>query len=88
MIDKVNLNRLIGQVLETEKRVRKKETGEVGEIRGKEDIVQISDAVRKSLETDYEDITEKVKKIKEEIAKGTYEVSPEKIVEGFKKFFY
>jgi len=87
MIDKVNLNRLIGQVLETEKKVKKKETSEVQGVTGSSDVVEISDVARKALEADYEDISQKVKKIKEEIAMGTYEVNADKIVEGFKKFF-
>ncbi|EDP76530.1 flagellar biosynthesis anti-sigma factor FlgM [Hydrogenivirga sp. 128-5-R1-1] len=85
MIDKVNLNRLIGQALETEKKVKKKE--QVSEVQRNEDVVEISQTARKALEADYEDFSEKVKKIKEEIARGTYEVNPDKIVEGFRKFF-
>ncbi len=86
MIDRVNLNRLIGQALETEKKVKKKESTQVNEVR-QEDIVELSQTARKAMETDYEDLSQKVKKIKEEIARGTYEVNPEKIIEGFKKFF-
>ena len=87
MIDKVNINRLIGQALETDKRVKKKETSSANEVQRNEDIVEISNVARRALEADYEDLSEKVNKIKGEIAKGTYEVNPEKIVEGFKKFF-
>jgi len=85
MIDRVNLNRLIGQALEAGKRVRKKES--VSEVRRSEDVVEISEPARKALEADYEDLSLKVKKIKEEIARGTYEVNTEKIIEGFRKFF-
>jgi len=85
MIDKVNLSRLIGQALETEKRVKRKES--VSEVRGSEDIVEISEPVRRALEADYEDLSLKVKRIKEEIARGAYEVNAEKIIEGFRKFF-
>ncbi|NPA40933.1 MAG: flagellar biosynthesis anti-sigma factor FlgM [Aquificae bacterium] len=87
MIDRVNLNRLIGQALESDRRVKKKEVSKVEAPRVGEDIVEISDRARKALEMDYDDLTEKVKRIKSEIAKGTYEVNPEKIIEGFKKFF-
>ncbi len=86
MIDKVNLNRLIGQALETEKRVRKKEVPEVSEVQRKEDVVEISQEARKALEADFEDLSRKVKEIKEQIARGEYEVNAEKIVEGFRKF--
>ena len=86
MIDKVNLNRLIGQALETEKRVRKKEVPEVSEVQPKEDVVEISQEARKALEADFEDLSRKVQEIKEQIARGEYEVNAEKIVEGFRKF--
>jgi len=86
MIDKVNLNRLIGQALETEKRVRKKEVQEVSEVQRQEDVVEISEEARKALETDFEDLSRKVQEIKEQIARGEYEVNAEKIVEGFRKF--
>jgi len=87
MIDRVNINRLISQALETDKKVRRKEAAQVGEVSGSQDVVEISNAARKALEADYEDLSEKVKKIKGEIAKGTYEVNADKIIEGFKKFF-
>jgi anti-sigma28 factor (negative regulator of flagellin synthesis) len=86
MIDKVNLNRLIGQALETEKRVRKKETPGVSEVQRQEDVVEISKAAREALRTDYEDLSRKVAEIKEQIARGEYEVNTEKIVEGLRKF--
>ncbi len=86
MIDKVNLNRLIGQALETEKRVRKKEVPEVSEVQRKEDVVEISSAARQALETDYEDLSRKVKEIREQIARGEYEVNADRIIEGLRKF--
>lgn len=85
MIDRVSLNRLIGQALEAGKRVRRKES--VEEVQRSEDVVEISEAARKAMEADFEDLSLKVRKIKEEIARGTYEVNTEKIIEGFKKFF-
>lgn len=88
MIDRVNLNRLISQALETDKRIRRKE--EVAQTSGADnnrDIVDISEAARKALEVDYQDLSNKVKRLKEEISKGTYEVSADKIIEGLKKFF-
>jgi len=88
MIDRVNLNRLISQALETDKRIRRKE--EVAQTSGTDnnrDIVDISEAARKALEVDYRDLSNKVKRLKEEISRGTYEVSADKIIEGLKKFF-
>ena len=87
MIDRVNINRLISQALETEKKVKKKEVSQVGGVSESQDVVEISDTARKALEADYEDLSEKVRRIKEEISKGTYEVNADKIMEGFRKFF-
>jgi anti-sigma28 factor (negative regulator of flagellin synthesis) len=87
MIDRVNLNRLIGQALDTGKKVKKKDVSEISEVQRNEDIVEISQTAKKAMEAEYDDIAEKVKRIKGEIAKGTYEVNPDKIIEGFKKFF-
>ncbi len=85
MIDRVSLNRLIGQALEAGKKVRRKES--VEEVQRSGDVVEISETARKAMEADFEDLSLKVRKIKEEIARGTYEVNAEKIIEGFKKFF-
>ena len=87
MIDRVNLNRLIGQVLEQGTKVNRKDVPEPETIQKASDIVEISQEARKALEMDQEDITEKVRRIKDEIARGTYEVNTDKIVEGFRKFF-
>ena len=87
MIDRVSLNRLINQALEADRKVRKKEVSEVREVQREEGMVEISSAARRALEADREDLSLKVQRIKEEIAKGTYEVNAEKIIEGFKKFF-
>ncbi len=87
MIDRVSLNRLINQALEADRKVRKKEVSEVREVQREEGMVEISSAARRALEADREDLAVKVQRIKEEIAKGTYEVNAEKIIEGFKKFF-
>ncbi len=87
MIDRVNINRLISQALETEKKIKKKEISQVSGVSESQDVVEISDVARKALEADYEDLSEKVKRIKAEISKGTYEVNADKIIEGFRKFF-
>ncbi len=87
MIDRVNLNRLIGQALELDKKVKKKDVSKAEATQKGSDVVEISERARKALEMDQEDITEKVRRIKDEIARGTYEVNADKIIEGFKKFF-
>ncbi len=78
MIDRVNLNRLIGQALEGDRKVKRKEVSRVESPQPGENVVEISDRARKVLQMDY-DLTEKVKRIKDEIAKGTYEVNADKI---------
>ncbi len=87
MIDRVNLNRLIGQALESDKRVKKKEVPEVKGAQNREEVVEISREAREALRGEYEDLSKKVKEIKDQIARGEYEVNADKIIEGFKKFF-
>ena len=87
MIDKVSLSRLIGQALESDKRVKKKEVPEVKGAQSREEVVEISKEAREALRGDYEDLSKKVREIKDQIARGEYEVNAEKIIEGFKKFF-
>ncbi|MDQ7038920.1 MAG: flagellar biosynthesis anti-sigma factor FlgM [Aquificota bacterium] len=87
MIDRVSLNRLISQALESDRKVKRKEVPEVREVQKGDSVVEISEEARRALEVDLEDLSRKVQRIKEEIAKGTYEVNSEKIIEGFKKFF-
>ena len=88
MIDRVNLNRLINQALETENRIRRKEVRTNEEAQQPQDVVNISQEARAALRMNSEDFSQKVERIKQDIAAGRYEVNPEKIVEGFKKFMF
>lgn len=88
MIDRVNLNRLINQALETENRIRRKEVRTSEEAQQPQDVVNISQEARAALRMNSEDFSQKVERIKQDIAAGRYEVNPEKIVEGFKKFMF
>lgn len=78
MIDRVSLSRLVNQALETESRVKRKDPSPESE--RKEDIVEISEVAKRAF------LSAKVERIRNEIAKGTYEVNTDKIIEGLRKF--
>ena len=50
--------------------------------------VELSKELKNSQKVDYEDIEKKVESIKEQLQKGTYEVSPEKILTGLEKYLF
>ncbi len=89
MIDKVSINRLINQALEAENRVRRREEVQrIEENRQRtEDIVEISPRARQALRVEDEEFSERVNRIREEIANGRYEVNVDRIMEGLRKFF-
>ncbi len=84
MIDGVNLNRLIGQALELDKKEKKSQRG--GETPREEAMVNLSSAAQEARRIDSEETAQKLERIKREIAQGTYRVDAEKIMEGLKKF--
>ncbi len=81
MIDRVELQRILGYVIETEKRERKKDLEE-----GKEVEVSLSEVAKARQSVNYEDIQRKVEKIKQEMARGSYEVDPQKVLKGIEKY--
>ena len=85
MVDRVSLSKLIDYVLRTDKGERTRER----EISNREDIkVSLSEAARVLEETNVEERDEKrVEEIKQQLEKGEYEVSNEKIKEGLERFF-
>ncbi len=88
MIDRVNLNRLINQALEQERRIDRGERVERSQSPPENrDVVRISEEARRALQANYEDLSQKVGQIKSQIAKGDYEVNTDKIIEGLRKFF-
>ncbi len=89
MIDRVSINRLINQALEAENRVRRREEVQrVEENRQRtEDIVEISPQARQALRMEDEEFSERVNRIREEIASGRYEVNVDRIMEGLRRFF-
>ncbi len=83
MIDKVDIQRIIGYITELEERKRK-------QVKGKEESqgvsVELSQRLQKGGVVNYEDISKKVESIRSQMQKNTYEVSPEKILQGLEKF--
>ena len=85
MVDRVSLSKLIDYILQPNKGERKTDR----EVKDREDIkVSLSEAVRilenANVEENYK---KKVEEIKEQVRKGEYEVSDEKIKEGLERFF-
>ncbi|RMH01046.1 MAG: hypothetical protein D6699_07130 [Aquificota bacterium] len=82
MIERVELQRIINEVLEREKRKEK-----VSEDKGGESAkVELSRVAKSRVSVDYEEIDKKVEAIRQKLEKGQYEVSPEKIVQGIEKY--
>lgn len=85
MIDRVELQRILGYIVEPEEKKRAK----VQEKRDEEGVrVELSKELKASQNVDYEDIEKKVESIKEQLQKGTYEVSPEKVLMGLEKYLF
>ncbi|HCO38828.1 MAG: flagellar biosynthesis anti-sigma factor FlgM [Aquificota bacterium] len=85
MIDRVELQRILGYIVEVEEKKKSKVQ------RREEDEgvkVELSEELKNSQKVDYEDIEKKVESIKEQLQKGTYEVSPEKILTGLEKYLF
>ncbi len=85
MIDRVELQRILGYIVEVEEKKKSKVQ------RREEDEgvkVELSEELKNSQKVDYEDIEKKVESVKEQLQKGTYEVSPEKILTGLEKYLF
>ena len=85
MVDRVSLSKLIDYVLQPNKGEQKTDR----EVKDREDIkVSLSEAARilenANVEENYK---KKVEEIKEQVRRGEYEVSDEKIKEGLERFF-
>ncbi len=82
MIDRVELQRIIGYVAELEERRKR-------EVKEKEDqgvSVELSQRLQKGEVVNYEALSKKVESIRSQLQKNAYEVSPEKILQGLEKF--
>ncbi len=83
MIDRVELQKIIGYVAELEERKRR-------QVKGKEEdkgvSVELSNLLQRGDAVNYEDLGKKVESIRSQLQKNAYEVSPDKIVQGLEKF--
>ncbi|MFN7066025.1 MAG: flagellar biosynthesis anti-sigma factor FlgM [Aquificaceae bacterium] len=81
---RVELQWLLGYIadLEEKRKERVQEKKEEG-VR-----VEISKELKESKEVDYENLQKRVEDIRERLQKGSYEVSPEKILIGLEKYLF
>ncbi|MFN3871137.1 MAG: flagellar biosynthesis anti-sigma factor FlgM [Aquificaceae bacterium] len=84
MIDRVEFQRIIDYMADVEER---KKT-QAQEEREEAVNIDIPQELRSAQKADYEDLNRKVERIKDQLQKGTYEVSPEKILAGFEKYLF
>ncbi len=83
MIDRVDIQRIIGYITELEERKRK-QVQEKEESQGVS--IELSQRLQKGGVVNYEDISKKVEGIRSQMQKNAYEVSPERILQGLEKF--
>ncbi|QID33321.1 hypothetical protein [Pampinifervens florentissimum] len=83
MIDRVDIQRIIGYIAELEERKRR-QVQEKEESQGVS--VELSQRLQKGGVVNYEDISKKVESIRSQMQKNAYEVSPERILQGLEKF--
>ena len=87
MVNRIELSRLIGILLETEKRKTEKEQEKT--LSRPEDKITLSKIAQELSKNDVEekDYENKVKELKEKIERGEYEVNDEKATKGLIEFF-
>lgn len=83
MIDRVELQRILGYIAEAEERKskQKEEKKELEVVK-----VEVSEALKSSESVDYENLNKKVREIKRRLEENTYQVSPENILIGLEKY--
>ncbi len=84
MIERAELQRIIGYIADVEER-KKTQAQEKREEAVK---VEIPQELRNTQKADYEDLNRKVEGIKDQLQRGSYEVSPEKILIGLEKYLF
>lgn len=83
MIDRVELQRIIGYITDLEEKKRR-HVQEREENQGVS--VELSQRILTSQDVNYEDLSKKVERIRSQLQENAYEVSPEKILQGLEKF--
>ncbi|MEM0472958.1 MAG: hypothetical protein QXX84_08685 [Sulfolobales archaeon] len=83
MIDRIELQKIVGYIAELEERSRR-------QVKEKEESksvsVQLSNPLQRNHAVDYEHLSKKVESIRAQLQKNAYEISPDKIIQGLEKF--
>jgi anti-sigma28 factor (negative regulator of flagellin synthesis) len=83
MIERVDLWKLVNNILEQERRSREK----TAEVKEQEVVkVELSEVAKKRPQPDLSELESKVSEIKAKLERGEYKVEPEKIFEGLSKY--
>jgi anti-sigma28 factor (negative regulator of flagellin synthesis) len=83
MIERVDLWRLVNNILEQEKKSREKPA----EVKEQEVVkVELSEVAKNRPQPDLSELESKVSEIKAKLERGEYKVEPEKIFEGLSKY--
>lgn len=83
MIERIELQKVLGYITEAEERKNKR----AEDRKNREEVrVELSRELRNTQGVDYEDLSKRVEQIKQQLERGAYEVSPEKILKGLEKF--
>ncbi len=83
MIERVDLWRLVNNILEQERKGREKPA----EVKGQEGVkVELSEVAKNRPQPDLSQLEDKVSEIRAKLEKGEYKVEPEKILEGLSKY--
>ncbi len=84
MIDRVELQNVMGYLAELEEKRKRQVQEERRENQGVS--VEISNRLTRGETINYEDLSKRVENIRSQLQRNTYEVSPEKILHGLEKF--
>jgi hypothetical protein len=83
MIERVDLWKLVNNILEQEKKSKEKPA----EVKEQEVVkVELSEIAKKRPQPDLSELESKVSEIRAKLERGEYKVEPEKIFEGLSKY--